>query len=255
MVFSYSRLTGFESCKYKWFLKYIKHETGPSGFFAEYGSFMHHILETHLSGNLSADDAPIYYISNYSDHIKGKPPNAKIGSSFYSQGLKYLNTLDFPRKNIIEVEKKVQCSISGHDYLGFIDVLSEGTDGGLIITDHKSHPLKPFSKNYPGKKLQSDITLENYLRQLYLYAEAVHQTMNIYPKILEFNSFREQNYISVPFEQRKLDETLLWAEETRNTIALNSEWNPNIDFWTCNYLCEVNRSCEYFKACHGRAFG
>lgn len=235
-------------------MKYIFHEDKQSGFFAEFGSFVHKIMELYLSKELDKDELALYYISNFDVEVTGKAPTRKMRYDFYLQGLEYLIAIDFPHKEIIAVEKKVDFKIGGYDFVGYIDVISNESEG-LVITDHKSRPLKPFSKKYPEKKTQADVDLETYLRQQYLYAYAIKQIYGAYPSHLEFNSFREQTFITIPFEEKRMNETLIWAERTRSDIVQNHIWTPNIEYWQCNHLCDVNQSCEFFHQCGGKALG
>ena len=46
MTWSYSRVKSFEDCPYKWFLKYIVGLHGKRMFFADYGTFMHKLMES-----------------------------------------------------------------------------------------------------------------------------------------------------------------------------------------------------------------
>lgn len=254
MQFSYSRLTSFEMCRQQWLLNYIFHEPKQSGFFAEYGSFMHSILEQHLRGELSRENAILLYLCEFDNVIQGRAPNAKIRNSFFVQGVDYLKTLDFPHKKIIAVEDEVEFKIDGYDYIGYVDVLSED-DGVLAITDHKSHPLYPFSRNYMTRPTEKDKDLLSYLRQQILYAYGVKQKYGRYPDMLEFNSYRKQTFVRIPFSEDMLEPTISWAKETRNRISENTNWKPTIDQWVCNNLCDVNRSCPYYQMCGGRALG
>lgn len=235
-------------------MKYIFHEEDQSGFFAEFGSFVHKILELYLSNELDKDEVALYYISNFDSEVTGKAPSRKMRYDFYLQGLNYLNSLSFPHKDIIATEKKIEFTINGHKYIGYLDVLSNESNG-LIITDHKSRPLKAFSKNYPNKKTQSDIELETLLNQHYLYAWGIKQIYGSYPVQLEFNSFRERNFIVIPFDEKQMHKTLEWAERTRSDIVQNRIWTPTIEYWQCNHLCGVKNSCDFFRQCGGRALG
>ena len=241
-------------CKLGWLMKYIFHEEKQSGFFAQFGSFVHKILELYLSNELRKDELALYYISNFDIEVTGKAPSRKMRFDFYLQGLEYLSEIDFPHKEIVAVEKEVEYKIGSHDFVGYIDVVSNESTG-LVITDHKSRPLKPFSKKYPEKKTQADIELEAFLRQQYLYAWAIKQIYGTFPSHLEFNSFRERQFITIPFEEKHMYDTLDWAERTRSDIAQNHIWTPTIEYWSCNHLCDVKKACEFFHQCGGRALG
>ena len=253
MEFSYSRLTSYEMCKQQWLLNYIFHEPKQSGFFAQYGSFMHSVLESHLKKEITADEALIFYITHFDQSVTGRAPSEKMRHSFFKQGIDYLSGLDFPHKNIVAVEERVEFEIDSIPYVGYVDVLSE--DGGLIITDHKSHPLFPYSKNHTTRPTKDDLELDSYLRQQILYAYGIKQKYGEYPIKLEFNSFRKRTFVSVPFSESMIEPTLAWASNTHKTIANTTDWAPTIDYFVCNNLCDVNKSCPYFEQCRGVALG
>lgn len=244
MAFSYSRLTSFEQCHYGWLLNYVLHEPKRGSFFAEYGSFVHDIIAKILTGDLAKEDAPIYYMHHFYEQVPSRATSDALKARYYTRGLEYFRNFSFPHENIVAVEQLVKFNIAGVPFIGYIDAISE-EDGEMIITDHKSHDLKPFSKKYPEKKTQTDIELESYLRQLILYAYGVKLKYGRYPATLEFNCFRAGTWIKVPFKEEWVQPTLYWARETREQIRNESAWKPTIDYFYCKNLCDVRDSCEY----------
>jgi hypothetical protein len=243
MEWSHSRMTSYVDCKYGWLLKYIMECEKGSGFFAEYGKFMHKIMQLYLDGKLKKADLVDYYLTHFMQNVTSKPPNFKIYENYFNQGITYLQSVNFPHKNIIGVEKEIHYAIGDKSFIGFIDVVSY--EDGIIITDHKSKDLKPRSTR--KTPLKSDLELDTYLRQLYLYSIHVREEYGIYPKWLEFNAFRTGVYIKELFDIQKYEETKIWAINLIKTITNNEDWKPNIDEWYCKYLCDVNSSCEYFE--------
>lgn len=246
MRFSYSRLTAYEQCHYEWLLKYIYHECGEDGFFAEYGSFVHEIIAKYLNGELDKDELPLYYARYYFDRVTSKPMSESLGLRYFRSGFGYFQGFDFPHKKIVAVEDEIEFNIGNVPFVGYVDVISE-EDGELVITDHKSHDLKPFSKKYPEKKTKTDIELESYLRQLILYAVGVKKKYGRYPKTLEFNCFKSGVWISVPFDESLVEPTLKWVSDTLERITNESDWKPNMDYFFCKNLCDCRDSCEYVK--------
>lgn len=247
MTWSYSRLTSFGDCPYKWFLTYLyRDENGKplkkkSGFFAEFGSYMHLILQMYLDGTLQKDDLSTFYIKHFSANVRSRAPNYKIYQNYFEQGFKYLDTIEFPSRNIIGVENKVEFTFADKPWTGFIDVVSD--DGKLIITDHKSRTLKPRSKR--SKQTKSDIELDSYLRQLYVYSAPVKEMYGKYPDTLEFNCFRSNIMIQEPFDIGKFHEMEDFAGREIETITKNDNWEARPEYWRCKYLCDVCNDCEY----------
>lgn len=240
MRWSYSRINAFQECRYSWFLKYIKEVPSKSLFFSDYGKFMHKILEMYFTGLLKKEELSEYYISNFFSNVSGTPPSMEIFNSQFEAGLDYLYFFNFPIKDISAVEKEVNFDIGGYEFLGFIDIIAEN---GSIILDHKSRNLKPRS----GKKkpLKSDLELDEYLKQLYLYSIPAKEMYGKYPDKLMFNCFKIDTIICEDFDENKLEESKQWILSEIDKITNNDDWKPHLSFFKCNYLCDVADSCEY----------
>ena len=245
MTWSYSRITTFEDCPYKWFLTYIHGGIEKkTPFFAEYGSFMHTILQMYFSGDLRRKELSTFYVMNFKQNIRSSAPNQKIYRSYFEQGFQYLDSISFPRRSILGVEKRVNFKFAGRPFTGFIDVVSD--DGSLIITDHKSRTLKPRSGR--KKPTKTDLELDDYFRQLYVYSAAIREQFGKYPDFLEFNCFRSQTLIREPFEQKQFERVESWASQQIDKIVSNDYWGANPDYWRCNYLCDICADCEYWQS-------
>lgn len=245
MEWSYSRLSSFDDCKYSWYLKYI--EALPKDrdcFFATYGGFVHKVLELYLSGELSKDEASVYFLDNYDEQVKGAAPNEKISTNFFNQSLDYIEKLDnFPYKRIVATEKEVHFEIDGRRFVGFIDVLAQDEHGELHIIDHKSHRLRKRS----GRKIQTtyDKELDQYLRQQYLYTIPVFEEFGRFPETISFNCYRFNQMITEDFNPEMLDRTKQWAVNQIDRIRNEDEWEASPDAFRCNYLCDHADSCEF----------
>lgn len=85
-------LASFDDCPYKWFLSYLyRDENGrslkkKSGFFAEFGSYMHMILQMYLSGLLEKERLSTYYVAHFKENVFSKAPNSKIYMNYFQQG-------------------------------------------------------------------------------------------------------------------------------------------------------------------------
>ena len=213
-----------------------------SGFFAEFGSYIHLIMQLYLLGELKRHDLSTYYVAHFAENVRSKAPNHKIHLNYFNQGFYYLDNIDFPKREIIGVEDEVEFTFANKIWRGFIDVVSSD-NGQLIITDHKSRTLKPRSKR--SKPTKSDMELDDYLRQLYVYSVAVKDKYGRFPDILEFNCFRSQTMIREPFKADRLNEIESWTKKEIDQIILNDRWEPQPDYWKCNYLCDVCDDCEF----------
>ena len=241
MVWSHSRITTYEMCPYKFFLTYILKLPKQRLFFSDYGSYAHSIIEKKLNGELTDEELDVYYLLNFRDNVIGKAPNTKIFQNYFKQGLSYFGDFNFPYSNILDVEANMEFSICGKNFVGIIDAVA--SNDGLIIIDNKSRNLKQRSTR--SKQTKSDIELDKYLRQLYLYSIPLHDKYGSYPKELCFNCFRNSTIIRELFNESALEETKDWALGLIDAIEQESEWSPNMEYFRCRYLCDVAHHCEY----------
>lgn len=244
MTWSYSRITTFEDCPYQFFLSYIKRLRKKPLFFSDYGSFMHKIIEQYLNRELDRSQLVSYYLNNFRGEIRGYAPNKSIFKNYFEQGLHYLSHIDFPYPNPVAVERKFDFELGGFPFTGIVDCIANDRDG-FIILDNKSRALKPRSNR--KKPTKSDEELDSYLRQLYLYSAPIKEVFHTYPERLEFNCFRTGQLISESFQEKTFEQTKDWAVTTIEKIIDNDDWSPNMDYWKCRYLCDLNHCCEYYQ--------
>lgn len=245
MIWSYSRITTFEDCPYRFYLSYIYKSKNKDGhFFSSYGTFMHKIIQNYLNGELKKEELTNYYLLNFNTAVKGVPPNKKTFINYLNQGLQYFEKIENIDIDLLGVEKQIEFSIDNRIFTGYIDLISR-INGDLAIIDHKSKSLKNRSNNIKPKK--SDMELDKYLRQLYLYSVAVKKEYGEFPKYLIFNCFRTQNKIIEEFKISDYEKAKEWALKSINDISREENWRPNVDEFKCRYICDCNSQCEYAK--------
>lgn len=243
MTWSYSRVNGFEDCPYKWYLRYIEELEGEDTFFASYGSFVHSLIDRHYKEELTPEQLTMLYLLGFRSSVHGRAPSMKVFRNYFSDGLRYFeNFVPLPGETIA-TELKVEFKIDGIPVLGFIDHV--GRSDGLVITDNKSRALKPFSGK--SKPTKSDVELEEYLRQLYIYSVPIVELYGEEPSFLCFNCFRTGEIIKCEFDRQKQSETVTWFKEKVEKIKKTTDFAPRVDWFKCNYLCEYGNLCEYKK--------
>lgn len=255
MVWSYSRANSFGMCKYKWYMKYICRKKGQQEmFFSGYGSFIHNILERFYKGELAQGQLLTTYLTEFHTSVKGKPPNMKIFQKYFEDGKRYFQNFKPLPFNVVAIEENVELEIDDLKFTGIADwigELSEEDGGGLIVIDNKSRTLKPRS----GKKkpTKTDIELDEYFRQLYLYALAVQKKYGKPVRKLGFNCFRNENPLIIEdFDSDKADEAVAWFKEQVAYIADETGFSPDLDYFKCTNLCEMNGQCEFFRSAERR---
>ena len=249
MTWSFSRLNSFYNCPYEWRLHYMDCNKSENGFFGEYGSLIHKILEKYEKGELSLFELNDYYEEHFSDGVPhDAPPNkyVDIKQSYYEKGLDYFNNidLDLDKYEVLGVEKEVRFQIAGKDFIGYIDLLlKEKETGKIIILDHKSASIKILKNGKVSKSDQEHV--REFIRQLCLYAIPIIEEYGHVDE-LWWNLFKDKNWLKMPFNKGDYDEAIKWAEDTLTLIENEKNWFPNPDSYYCNFLCgQRNHACEY----------
>lgn len=242
MTWSYSRIKCYQDCPYCWFLKYIKKLPNKKMFFSSYGSFCHEIFSLFYKGKLQRDEAKYFYLQNYLASVSQNAPNDKVYTNYFNQGVKCFENLKPLDGEILTVEKKDNYEIEGYRFVGYRDLTYR--KDGIKLLDHKSKDLKERSKK---GTLKTDKELDDYLRQLYLYCVPIYEEFREYPNELIFNCYRLNRSVSEPFNEDVFADTKKWATDCIKDINNNQNWEPNLNFWNCFYLCDMCEHCEYKK--------
>ena len=249
MVWSYSRVKAFDDCPYRWYLRYIRKLPSKEMFFSSYGSFIHKLIELYYKEGKTSKQLTDMYLSGFKENVSGRAPNPKIFTNYFKDGLRYLREIKPFPFSLIEVEKRVDFNLDGIPFVGYIDFLGE-KDGELYVVDNKSRNLKPRSTK--GKHTKSDEDLDSYLKQLYLYSKAVEQEYGKRPKSLCFNCFRTPVFIEEPFVEQAYTDSKKWLSEEIEKIKQETDFKPNMEYFKCKHLCEMQDHCEYYAMSNKR---
>lgn len=244
MTWSYSRVKAFSDCPYRWFLKYIKNLPDEKQFYSSYGTLIHDILARYYLGLLREDELLEAFLFEYKSVVGGTLPDQKIVRNYVASAKNYLQNFRPLPYETIAVEKKIRFDLDGIPFICFIDHLGKAKDG-FVITDHKSKTMKARSKR--KKPTDGDKLLDDMLRQLYVYAAAVKQKYGEYPSILCFNSFRTNKLIEEPFSKTAYNEALDWTKRHIEEIKNAEDFLPHPDYFSCRYICGVNKKCCYYN--------
>ena len=250
MDWSFSRLNSYYNCPYEFKLHYIECCKSESGFFSEYGSLMHSILEKYAKGELSIFDLNQYYEEHFNEVIvHDAPPNnyVDIRQSYFEKGLEYLDNidLDFSQYEILGVEKKIEFELFNKHFIGFIDLLlKDKNTEDIIIVDHKSASIKMLKNGSVSKSDKKHFL--DFQRQLALYSIPVFKEYGKVSK-LRWNMFKDRTWIEIPWSRDIVDEAVKWAGDTIELIENEKDWLPNTsNSYYCRYLCgQRNSACEY----------
>jgi len=242
-VWSYSRVSSFDDCPYKWFMKYISGDSEQPTFYASYGSFIHSLIERYYSGELKREELPMAFLLGFSAGVRGERPSDKIVRNYIAAGKRYFDTFSGLPLEKVSVEEELRFDVDGIPFVAFTDFIGR-KDGALAIVDHKSRDLKPRSRR--RVPTVNDRELDEMLRQLYLYAHGVFQKYGELPKQLCFNCFRTGRLIWEPFDKKTYMLTLDWIKRQIETISEEETFCPCMDFFRCRYLCGLHDKCCYY---------
>lgn len=247
-VWSHSKIMCYEICPYRFYLRYIRETETKGRFYATYGLFIHKLLQQYYTGKIEKDELAFAFLKGFKKNVIGTCPNQSTFGVYLNDGINYFNKFKPFEYQTLAVEKQVNFKIGGNRFVGVIDYLGED-ENGLIIVDHKSSKLKPLSNR--KKKTKNDLRVEETMRQLYLYSEAVRQEYGKYPCKLQLNCFRNRQQIIIPFNAEDFDKTIEWYNKEIDYIKHMDDFTPIIDNFCCNYICDVTDECiyaeEYFK--------
>ena len=244
MIWSYSRLQSFNTCPYKFFMKYISHCKSEDRFYASYGSWIHKRIENFYKGKLKKEEMVVEFLSRFSEQVKGTRPSKSIVQKYIKLGANYFSSFSPFPFNPIGVEKRVEFDIDGLKFLGFIDYLGE-KDGEYYVVDNKSRDLKPRSgRKKPTKK---DEELDSMLKQLYIYSTPIKREFGKYPKALCFNCFKSGVFIEEPFDINAYNKAIEWVKRTVGEIKETTDFYPIEDYFFCKYICDVSGECIYHQ--------
>lgn len=233
-VWSFSSVKMFEQCPYSFYQHYIEDKYELSNAFAQSGGYVHKLLEKAYKGELFEFELADEFEAHYSEHVTMRFPFYTMAKSYYETSLEYLKSFEIEKNyEIVAAEKEIRCNISGYEFIGYIDLLlRDKTDSRLIIVDHKSK--SSFKK---GEK-------EEYLKQLYLYCNAIYNEYGEFPKELWFNLYRVKKTIKTMFVESSYNEALKWFKNAVDKILQEQNWECKTDSWFCANLCGFT-DCPY----------
>lgn len=253
---SFSKIAAFHQCPMSFYLTYIENPGSDDelpGYFSEYGSLMHSILEQYYKGDLPEFCLADEWRSRYeSEVIVAPPPFPKgFGEKNYNAAVNYLeNFTGLPDGyDVISVEKKFVIDIGGYQVSGIADLVIGSTDcTEVIIVDHKTKSAASMKKEY-----------QLYRKQLYLYAIWYKEWKGSYPTKLRFNMVKDGTYIDEGFDEAMVEETKKWFLDGIHAIEecdIFESWTTCIgaeetkEPYFCKWICGCNTSCDDYQRVH-----
>ena len=234
-------------CPYRFYLKYILFpgKKTKDMFFASYGSFMHELLEAFYKGEKDTPELRLEYLVDFRTKVKAGAPSIKVFQNYFEDGIRYLKTLQKPAEKILAVETKIDLALNGVPFVGYIDLIEENEASQILLTDNKSRALKPRSTR--AEPTKSDMELDEYLKQLYLYSAYARERYGKFPSKLCFNCFRKGLVIREEFDEAAYNAATDWFFKNIEAISEETDFRPDIEYFKCRYLCEMQDFCDYYE--------
>lgn len=130
--YSFSKLSSFHQCPLQYWYTYISREQGENNAFAQYGSFVHSLLERWGKDELAEYELLGEYENKFFDRVTQEfPPNkyTDLSKKYYDDGVQFLSNFEgVDAKEILGVEEHFEEPIAAADgrdsfiIQGFIDV-------------------------------------------------------------------------------------------------------------------------------------
>lgn len=230
-VYSYSRLSSWDTCKRAWKNNYIDGNRGEDNFFNTFGTLGHSVLEKvdrkEILPSQSFQEWDSRYGAEVVEHTHKWMDGWKSGADKFFKNFRGWST------EPVWVEEHFTVQMDGYLFQGYVDRLGRTKDGDLIMTDYKC------AKPYEGAKLKEKA------RQLYLYSLAVHQHFGEYPKKLIFFHFKDNVPTIIPFKMEGLSEAVEWADRMVQEIENYEGSYPMQDNgYFCEAVCGYRNTCE-----------
>ena len=258
--YSFSKLAAFLQCPMSFYLQYIENPGNDEelpGYFSQYGTLMHSILESYYK-----DETPAFLLADewrdrYDTEVTVTPPPfpANFGEKNYNAAVEYLeNFQGLPDGyEVVSVENKFVIDIGGYNVSGIADLVIRDAEGNIEVWDHKTKSNNSMKKEY-----------QLYRKQLYLYAIWIHGEYGVWPSKLCFNMVKDMSVIEEQFDRNMVDETIKWFVDTIHEIetcdALE-DWSTCIadgerkEGYFCKWICSCNPSCERYQEVRQIAYG
>lgn len=250
---SFSRISGYETCPHMWMKTYIEKDKGLENAFSQMGTFCHELLESENRSDITPKEMSDQFNNGFYNTVTIPfPPNnyVNLKINYFNKIGMYFMEYAGVTGEVLSVERKFEYILpNGIKFIGYIDL--ETKTNVINVVDHKvSAFFKPKD-------------LEKKKHQMILYAPAILAEYGELPDAGYFHFLqhkamvkppRDSQFIKVDINQEAMVETLDWAVDVINTIRNDNEFKPvltesNKDdkLFFCQYICSHRESCVALK--------
>ena len=247
MVWSYSSMNSFKTCKKMFFLSYIeKNKNRDGNLFACFGNLAHFVMEEYFKGNVEVYELDKLFKDNYDKFITYNAPVALQKFNYEDNTkdklLKFFNSIEIDNLAYepICMEDKIEYEIDGIKIVIKPDlIIRRKSDGKVILWDYKTSNYKKESH-------------AEYAYQCSLYAKIYEIVTGIHVDEMNILYFKEtvkprgKPIIYGRFVPLEYDENVLERFISDVKDIFNAEtWEANLDDFFCQNICSFrNGTCE-----------
>ena len=231
-VWSFSRLTSYETCHHSFYRKYILGESDKQNDWGACNGFAHDILEATLKGELPYEEAADVFWSGAHEYTfpTMRPDYARKHTSAIYNFFKQWRGI---QGEIIGVERSFVIDIGGEKLRGFID-LETRDEEGIKTIDWKGSAISGFQ----GKKLKEKE------RQLQLYSISAEEHWGEPVSKAFFYLLKYNKAIEVDLSPKAIQEARDWMLRLIEEIDNDTTWEAKPSYFWCSNICG-SVGCEF----------
>lgn len=241
IVFSYSGLSSFESCRHAWYLTYVEEKERSGNFWADFGLLVHETLEKFFLGEMEAFELSQYYLDNWDRVVINTPPYFVKTKEYKEQGLKFFERFTFNKSDyhILVIEGKSDAIHDGVNLVVKPDLIIQHKETGKkYLLDYKSSLIWKNGK-MDNKKW------DGYKKQMSMYsAFSGHDIDEVW---VWFIRDEEKEFEKFKPAKKDLNNIRKWISKTVEEIKSEEEFKPTIEPFFCEHLCSVNFACKFYS--------
>lgn len=213
-LWSYSKVSGIETCTWEYYLGRIKKLPGLSNSYGVIGGACHDILESYYKGEIKYEEMKNQFetkwlefemagIKLYGDEEK----NTKMMDEYKQDVISFFETHE-PLGKVL-TEREVWVDVNGNIFFGYVDAITKKEDGYTYILDWKTSTL------YKGDQIRQ------HQHQLLLYSLALNELGIPLDKIRIAWNFLK--YTNVTFSHM-INVSYVEKDKPKTSCCLKSEW-------------------------------
>lgn len=239
MIYSFSRVNSFSNCPHGWELYYIFGEEQVNGFFGQFGTFCHLILEKFFKNELEIWELTTFYEDNYFENVTEFPPPYPRGmeDTYYQRGYDFFDNLDFDKSKwkILGIEETFEVEIEKYKVIVKPDLRLQNIETEeMFIFDYKSSDVEKKDEFEKAKKQIS----------FYILAFLLHSNIRINKGAIW--AIRTGELIDFIITDEDLENAKKWFLEEIEKIKSEKNFNKGkVSKYFCDYLCGSRDICKY----------